>query len=85
MIPTINHVYSCTWVPDYYTYFNVVTNVTSNHIYGKCIFSTEPDYFEDNPHDAESIKWKLSNWNEDAPKSVIVDLGHIDDLPELFI
>ena len=85
MRPIINHIYPCAWEPNDHTYLNLITDVTAKHIYGKCISSTKPDYFEANPHDTESIKWNLSNWNEDAPKSVIIDLGHIDDLPELLI
>ena len=85
LTPIPNHVYSCTWRPDTSTYLNLITDVSSTHIHGRCLSSTEPDYFDDNPKDAEYIEWKLSNWNEDAPYATITDLGHIDDFPELLL
>ena len=85
MIPIPNHIYSCTWMPGHYTYLNLITDVSSTHIQGRCISSTEPDYFDDNPNDAEYIQWKVSHWNNNSFKTTIIDLGHINDLPELFI
>ena len=85
MIPTSNHVHSCIWHPNDHTYINLVTNVTSSMVYGRCLSSTRPGYFNSDYRDVEHITWTLRNWNEDKRKSIIIDLGHIDNFPELLI
>lgn len=81
MIPIINHVYACNW--DVYdvddpTYFNLITYIDSTTIYGICIDCSEPAFIS-----KDIIKWHYSAW--DHKTSQVVDLGHINDLPELFI
>lgn len=78
MTPIINHVYSCTWDDEDLTYFNLVTNIDSTFIYGRCISCLDPDFIS-----KDTITWYYYDWSHED--SHIIDLGHMDDLPELFI
>ena len=83
MIPTSNHIYSCTWEHNGDTYLNLITDVTSTNIIGRCVSSTDSTYFDVNPEDSKHIEWDLSFWKNN--ESTIIDLGHIDNFPELLI
>lgn len=73
-LPTSNHVYLCKWHwhnEDHHTFTNVVTSIDT-YVRGYCL----------NDRD-DQLDWYLSVWTD--PQNSITDLGHIDDLPELFI
>lgn len=78
MIPKANYIYRCCWWgEDGATYTNVITAVNTTGIYGYCIDDT------DNPNHTSECEWDFRAWDSD--EHIITELGHIDDLPELFI
>lgn len=70
-LPTPNHVYLCKWHNEDHTFTNVVTSIDT-YVRGYCL----------NDRD-DQLDWDLAVWTD--PRNSITDLGHIDDLPELFI
>lgn len=70
-LPTPNHVYLCKWYNEDHTFTNVVTSIDT-YVRGYCL----------NDRD-DQLDWDLAVWTD--PRNSITDLGHIDDLPELFI
>lgn len=78
MIPKADHIYRCCWWGQpHSTYTNVITKVKRTTIYGYCIDD------EDDPNHTEHCEWYFHQWDND--EHIITELGHIDDLPELFI
>ena len=78
-LPIPNHIYSCKWQNETNPPFtNVITHIDDTKAYGYCLNDDGLGRGPDHPLD-----WSLSNWAN--PKHTIIDLGHIDTLPELFI
>lgn len=78
MFYKLNHIYKCYWnakaYPDEY-YLNLITKVDKHAVFATCIFKSK--YGLSSDPTGLSLK--------PLPGSVVIDLGHRDDLPELFI
>lgn len=75
-LPPPNHVYLCKWHNEDRIFTNVVTSIDT-YVRGYCLNDREYDRID------HQIDWDLAVWTDQ--QNSITDLGHIDDLPELFI
>lgn len=75
-----DYIYACIWQNQKsITFYNLVTSVTSSKIRGRCVQASNPKHYDPN----HVISWDKSGWHNS--RHSIIELGKLEDLPELLI
>lgn len=73
------YIYACTWAYQTVTYYNLITSVTSSKIVGHCVQASDPSQCAVN----RIVNWSLATWHNS--RNHIIELGKLEDLPELLL
>ena len=74
------YIYACIWQnKKSITFYNLVTSVTSSKILGRCVQASDPARCDPN----QVIHWDKTDWHNS--RHSIIELGKLEDLPELFL
>lgn len=74
------YIYACTWQNQKsITFYNLVTSVTNRKILGRCVQASNPKHCDPN----HIIHWDKIGW--DSFHHSIIELGKLEDLPELLL
>ena len=74
------YIYACTWKGQQaVTFYNLVTSTTKTKIIGRCVQASDSKHCDPN----HIVHWDATTWNDS--RNHIIELGKLEDLPELLI